>query len=244
MEHIEEFVNISPSIIRVTETTPTVDEADFISKAQLGDIVVSYTRREVHPNIVTYFGTRAMGLFQGGLFTSIKVISSNNNIIGYGVKFGESSLNEVSLSDWIKYQAGALLLRVPSLSEKQKQQMVQFMKDRDGLSYNFKQLVTSGFHRIKDTVLNHAATEKSIISGQRIDIQNKQDLSSYVKEVKSYLKNYNEPLICSTVIYLALKSVGSKMMLAYDPFEVWPRDFLLSDQTKKICKFIRSEDNQ
>ena len=118
------------------------------------------------------------------------------------------------------------------------------MKDRDGLSYNFKQLVTSGFHRIKDTVLNHAATEKSIISGRRIDIQNKQDLSSYVKQVKSYLKNYNEPLICSTVIYLALKSVGSKMMLAYDPFEVWPRDFLLSDQTKKICKFIRSEDNQ
>lgn len=243
MQEIQEFVNISPAIIQVTESVPSVDEDTFITNAQPGDIVASYTRKEIHPNLLSYFGSRTMGLFQGGLFTSLKMISTDNKIIGYGVHFGDAGIQEKPIKDWIEYQGGAILMRIPSLTNKQKNNMVEFLRNRDGLSYNFSQLIGSVFKRIKDNTLNTIVGEKSLLNGQPININDDRSLSKYIKQVKMYLKNYNDPLICSTVIYLALKSVGSKIILAYDPFEVWPRDFLISKQTTKICKFIRSEGN-
>lgn len=224
-----EFVNIAPDIRRVIDNTPTISINEIIQTAEPCDMISTYLRKDFFKDKPrgAYVGGRTLGLAQGGLFISSKFVfdgkGNNKRLIGYSANLGEDSgqggipkVEIGTMKHYLNASGGMILMRIRNLTPEQKVRILKYMKARVGLDYNSSALLTSAWNRFKGRF--------------RLG---KMEMS------KKEAMEYKEPLICSTIMQLALISSGSKVKFSDNPLNVWPRDFIVSPYVQKIGKFIR-----
>lgn len=212
-----EFVNVSPTIRYVLKHIPKVSEREFLENIKKGDVITAQLNKENFTSTARFLTSRTMGLAQGGVFTTIKMATGDNTVIGYGTEVGtkldknRTRLRERPIKRWIKHYDNAVLIRIPELTDEQKETAVKYMRSKKGLKYDTKQLTSSAFKRIN---------LRSLEDNPHQD-PNLEDPG---------------PQFCSTIIAYAFKKSGINLHFINDIDNIWPRDFLLSPHTIKICQ--------
>lgn len=222
----KEFINemsffIAPSVKKILNDTLTVTKKTFVESALPGDIIVAFTaNKTLKDHFVGALYSKLMATFQGSPYTTSKMVLDDGTVGGYGIKLRESYLDnnveKASLVSAVSARSELMLIRVKA-TDKQKQKAVNFIKSKMGLSYSDSDLFKSVWNRLTNRKLIHFFKDKTLDKKQISDIQT--------------------PLFCSTILALAYYSAGFKEnfndMHLYD---TWPKDFILSENTEKICK--------
>jgi len=219
----ESFLIISPSLQGTIQSIPRVSLEEFIDKCEPADIISSYLKSESFTTKKRMMWSRILGLAQGSLFTTLKLVKNKKIIIGYGTRYENIGsgkpiiVEERSLERYLKHTGGSILMRpVKVLTPQEKKQVIKYMTDRIGLRYNVFALFKTAWDRF---------TRRKITPFFEKKISDKE------------LKNFQEPLFCSTIITFAYKSAGINLKLSKNIFDTWPRDYLLSPNIWKICYY-------
>ncbi len=143
-------------------------------------------------------------LLQRSPFSSIKMVYSNYEIIGYGTKMA----NKFEVTDAKYYLSRldeAILMKHKSLTEADRVKIVNLAKARENIIYNSAQVVASAYNRIFGSKY-----------GQ--------------KDIADMDESYITPLICSSIIAWFYHKVGKPMTpKGMHIVDVWPADFVTSD---------------
>lgn len=213
----------SPTILGILDDTPRVSLSEFVNNSQPGDVITSFLKSDSFSSSYRLILSRALGLSQGSKFTSLKMVDVNHTIIGYGVESTDVKLDIIPKVDktdmipFLKNCGGAILIRpVNELDPKQISRALKYMRDRIGLDYDTYGLLKSTWDRFLDRRILPFNTDRL---------------------TKKDIDNYKQPLFCSTIINFAFLSAGVKLKLAKNNLDVWPRDFILSPDTWKVCYY-------
>ena len=89
------------------------------------------------------------------------------------------------------------------------------MKQRLGLPYDYSGVLMSTYRKVLGSL---GINEADLLPEDVAILQNK--------------------LFCSTIMAMAVINSGHPARFAPNPVYVWPRDFIISDWTEKIAKYI------
>jgi hypothetical protein len=209
---------MSPAVKRVLNNTPKCTRQEMIDKVQPCDILVVYTpRKHLQKSKAKAFRAKVMTSFQGSPFSSSKLVLDKNTISGYGVKAVKNVLTKASLRSYIKHLDEAILIRVPDLTPEQCAKIQKYFRLRIGMPYAGSQVFMSFWDRLFSRKL------KPFFKDKPID-------PKAIEEMK-------EPLFCSSIIAAAYRAAGHQANFGKNIYDVWPRDFVTSESTEKICRF-------
>jgi len=212
---------IAPSVKKILNDTLTVTKKTFIESTQPGDIIVAFTaNKTLKDHFIGAMYSKLMATFQGSPYTTSKMVLDDETVGGYGIRLRESYLDnnveKLSLASAVSARSELMLIRVKA-SDTQKQKAVNFLKSKMGLSYSDSDLFKSVWNRLTNRKLIHFFKDKPLDKKQIADIQT--------------------PLFCSTIIAAAYYVAGFKEQFNDSHlYDTWPKDFILSDNTEKICK--------
>jgi len=213
---------VSPSVQNILKKTPKVTKKEFISRMQPSDIIVSFTaKKEIKDKKSMKILAKVVASFQGSPYTSSKVVLDNNMVGGYGVVSREaldsSVVGKISISEYVKERGEMCLIRIPELTKKQQIKVVSYVKSMMGVSYNSSSFFKSVWNRLFNRKI------LPFFKNEKID----------PKE----LEIIKEPLICSSLVSLSYLIAGYKKDFNKKRlYDVWPKDFLLDNDTEKICR--------
>ena len=221
---LNEFADISPKLISTMNSTPSVKSTELIKRAESGDIIVGYLISKYFslPRLII---SRTLGLAQGGLWTTAKIVTEKGTIVGYGAQpgkyqqgsFGKYKTGEGSFLSYARVSAGMILIRVPGLNEIQKRKIVNYMRSHIGLPYDKSMLLKTAWDRLV----------------------NRKIFANYKDISEEDVDQLKIPLICSNIIAFAYKKAGVDINFSKNPMDVWPKDFIIHPDTIKVAKFIR-----
>lgn len=212
---------ITPKIKSILKKIPLVKKSEFLEKAQVGDIVISFTeKRLLTKYLAVKISANIMAATQGSPYTSSKIVLDNKIIAGYGVTprdtLGGAKLGQMLFKKYIRWRTESCLIRVKT-SDTIRKKAAKFVKDRMGLTYDTSAIYKSIWNRLTKRKLFSFFKSKSLEP----------------EEVKAI----QTPLFCSTIISVAYLAGGfTEKFNNKHPYDVWPRDFMLSTNTKKICR--------
>ena len=211
---------ISPTMKKILDNIPKVTRKEFINRAQPCDIIVAFSPKKSLSSVPLKFLAKIVATFQGSPYTSSKVVLDKEDVGGYGIKstkgLGDSKLQIVPIKQAMNDRVESCLIRLPDLTDGQKKKIISYIRKRKGMLYSSGDLFK--------TVWNRATNRKAL------NFMN--DRSMDTKEIKKAFV----PLFCSTIIstiFYALKKIKFNNS---NPYDTWPKDFVLDDRTEKICK--------
>jgi hypothetical protein len=213
---------ISPDIRRIMDKTPVVTKKIFIDSIKHGDIVLTYSaKKQFTRGRRTEINAKILSTFQGSPYTSSKYAIDDNHVAGYGVKSvkrpEDNVINKINKVIFVSRREEIILVRIPDLTDEQKTAASNFINKRLGTSYNGSDLLKTMWNRLLNRKMFAFLKDKPLTPEEINLIQ--------------------EPLFCSNLISLALVSAGyTKSFNNKNPWDVWPRDFIVSDNTISICR--------
>lgn len=211
----ERFYTRIKTVEEIIRNIPKVSINTFMQSSLPGDIIVSYPKKDL-----LTFGRNISYLInssvQGSSFSSIKVVGSGSTppkeVIGYGVKINTSHLDKIKFKEFMNTVSGAVLLKHKSIRQQQRTEIIKIINQhyKNHIPYSTEQIIKSSIaHIFKKSI---PPTKKSIVA---------------------------TALICSTIIQVIYKQVGLQTNIdQYSDLEVWPIDFLQSDQFEKVCAYF------
>jgi len=211
---------ITPGIKKHLRNTPVVTKKDFLEATEPGDIMVTFTpKRKISKSAFTKLKASMMTLFQASPYTSSKLVYDKRTIAGYdadptaGVNYLQKGILKNFVNRWIQE---AMLLRPVGRTPEQVRSVQQYFKKRIGLPYNSEQVMKSAWNRFYKKLLPFLRKDSKIT---------KKELGQAV-----------EPLFCSNIIAVSYRAAGYRKPFGKVIFDTWPRDFILSKNTEKICR--------
>lgn len=211
---------VTPGIKKYLRSTPKVTKKEFLNTVKPGDIMVTFTpKRKIQKSGFTKFKAKMMTLFQASPYTSSKFVYDRKTIAGYDADptAGVNYLQKGSLSNFVnRWIQEAMLLRPIGTTPEQIRAAQQYFKRRIGLPYNHDQVMKSAWKRFYKKLLPFL----------------RKDYSPPPKKLGEMV----EPLFCSNIIAVAYKSAGYQKRFGKVILDTWPRDFILSPNTEKICR--------
>lgn len=213
---------ISPGVKKKMQDTPVVTKTEFIDNIQQADIVVAFSaKKQFMQTKAAKYMARLLSTTQGSPYSSAKFAIDDNTMAGYGIKVikssSENKISRMNKRDFTTARGEMMLIRIPSLSDEQKKKASDFIIKRMGTSYDGNQLFKTAWNRFTNRKLFTFLKDKPVTPAAAKLIQ--------------------EPLFCSNMISLALVSAGFKKKFNNkNPWDVWPRDFIVADFTTPICR--------
>lgn len=213
---------VSGSVKQVLRRVEVVTKKELLSRVQIGDIMVSFTANKPLKN---KFGAKQYGkilaAFQGSPYTSSKVILDKNYAAGYGITTNmkvpsDNKVEKVPIAQAIRARSEICLIRI-NTSDAIKKKAMRWVNSRMGLAYAESDLLKTMWDRFTNRKF--------------LPFFKKNNLDP------EELKSLQHPLFCSTIISIAYFVAGYKEKFnGHHPYDVWPRDFILDDNTEKLCK--------
>ena len=221
MKHINnkiyyEFVNVSPTLRYILKHIPIVSARELIKMSEPADLITAQAMFSTYTSTARFLVSRSMGLVQGGNYITLKMVADKNKIIGYGTEVGtkfdksDSVIRERSFKKWLSYYNDAILIRISGITDKQKESAVNYMKSKRGLKYSYSKTTKSPFGRMGDIIKTPNEEETNFDPGGE--------------------------QFCSSIIAYAFKNANVDLHFNVRLENVWPRDFLLSPHTIKLCR--------
>lgn len=214
---IELFQTRIPKVKKIIQSVKKVTLDDYMKMMKPGDLMVTY------PVTSTLdFGSRVFRnlntFFQGSSFTSIKMVREDGKgVMGYSaVLNSHGALNENDIKTFAETTGGMCLIRPKKITDAQRQKAVKWMRAK------LKQKLPYSQAEIVKSLLAHLLH----ISKSAVKLDRKE------------IRKYSDPLICSSIVGLAYEYAGINLKIPYSTFHVWPIDFLMSDQTEKVCCYF------
>jgi len=209
---MQEQILLEESIINtIMDDVPVVSRPEFIKQSKPGDIMVSYLK---DAGLFSNFLAKA----QGSPYTSSKLIMSKKQVIGYGVTGPDSkNATQVGIDNFaavLDRMDRACLIRIKDSTKEKQKKVIHYIYLRLGMDYDTIGLLKSAWDRF--------------VSRKFIPF--------FSKLSKANVEDYKEPLICSTIISFACKYAGYKINFSDHELDVWPKDFILTPHTTKICQ--------
>lgn len=212
----------SPAVKRAMKDVPKVTKKEFVAAMQPCDIVVAFSaKKQFIKTKNAKFVAKMMATAQGSPYTSSKLVIDNNNVAGYGIQIiekpEENKITVMPKNKFVSARPEMMLIRIPELTQAQKNKTISFVKRRIGLSYQGSDLFKTAWNRLVGRKLLPFLKDKPLNPEEVNAIQ--------------------EPLFCSNMITLALISAGFKKKFNNkNPWDTWPRDFILADFTEKLYR--------
>lgn len=216
---IHDSFYISPRIKKIVSETPIVSKDEFASNIRKGDIITVYSAKK--KSSVSNFTMKMIATLQGSPYSSSKFAICDNVISGYGLKNDEYTESDI-ISKRDKYEFicerdHMLLIRLSNVELKYLNKAIEFIEDRQGLPYSHCDLFKTGWNRLVERRAFTFLKDKPLKPRE-------------VKEISDYM-------FCSNLIALAFLAGGYlKSFNNQNPWDVWPRDFIIDPSTKKICR--------
>jgi hypothetical protein len=211
---------VTPGVKRYLRETPKVSKKEFLEATQPGDIMVTFTpKRAIKKSLYTSFKAKMMTLFQASPYTSSKLVYDKNSVAGYDADptVGKNYLQKGNLQNFVnRWIQEAMLIRPVGTTPEQIRKVQAYFKKRFGLPYNSDQVMLSAWKRFYKKVLPFL----------------RQDDSPPPEKLQEMV----EPLFCSNIIAVAYRAAGYNNKFGKVLFDTWPRDFILSPHTQKICR--------
>lgn len=214
-------INENMDLERILSNIPLCSKAELIKELQPGDILLT----KLYDIDDSFFGRlktqiySMLSVFQKSPYVSSKMYLGNGKVGGYGAVPGAGAgagILQFPVSPFLDAQRRVLLIRPKDFTDEQREKAVKYIKQRIGLSYDSSALLKSAWHKwVRE---NPKLAEK---------MEDKEDL----------LEIYRDPLICSTILYLALIYSGNKSRLKSHPLDAWPVDFIESPDMEKIYRY-------
>ncbi len=199
--------------------TPLVSKKDFYLHTQPCDIILTTTPRKSQDHWLRRLWVKVSGLAQACHYCSAKIYLDHNLVAGYGLRlhWERSRYRGVDYQRLVSLLDEALLLRVPGLTDGQRQRISRFVQENFGAPFNQRWVIRSFLQRRFGKKLNPKG----------------------LSPVASLGRNGILPLSCSTIIAFPFFQEG--IAFAESPTLIWPIDFLLSPLTQKVCRLGGSE---
>lgn len=216
---INEVFQGTPAVRARLRNTPVVSKKTFFGLAEPCDIVVTQTPGyNLKTNSLKVI-SKVMRFAQGSPYTSSKLVLPNGNLIGYGVDADQDNtyLSQLPLKEYIRRCEFACLIRVPTITENQKQKIYKYLLTRQSVPYNKIGLLKTAWNKIMPDFL-----------GVDFKIDEPED--------KRIIRGYRKALFCSTIISMAFLYVG--VVLFEKPLEAWPRNFILTPKAILIARIV------
>ena len=211
---------VTPGIKKHLMQTPKVTKKEFLQAVEPGDIIATFTpKRAIQKSGFTKFKAQMMTLFQASPYTSAKLVYDKKTIAGYDADptQGRNFLQKGNLENFVnRWIQEAMLLRPIGRTPEQVKAVQKYFDKRFGLPYNNDQVMLSAWKRFYKKVLPFLRTDDS--------------------PPPKKLQEIVEPLFCSNIIAVAYKSAGYRKRFGKVLLDTWPRDFIISPNTEKICR--------
>jgi hypothetical protein len=212
----------APDVQQILDNTPSVTKKEMVAQAQPGDVMVAFTAtKTIRDSWGAKLFAKLMATFQGSPYTSSKMVMADGSVAGYGVtirkEYAGNVIDKVPIAEAVRARGEICLIRVADASPAQRKKAVQFVKSKMGLGYSDLDLYKSIWNRL---------TKRKFLPFFKDKTLNKEQLQSI-----------QEPLFCSTLITVAYHVAGyRKRFNNMHPYDVWPKDFILADNTEKLCR--------
>lgn len=216
-EIINEVFQGTPAVRARLRNTPVVSKRNFVKMAEPCDIFVTRTPGYNLKTSSARIISNVISFAQGSPYTSSKLLLPDGNLIGYGVDYDQDPtyLSKMKLTDYIVRCDFACMIRVPSLTEEQKQKIYNYLLTRQRVPYNNIGLLKTAWNKIMPDFLR-----------ADFKIENPED--------KRVIRGYRKALFCSTIISMAFLYIG--IVLFEKPLEAWPRNFILTPKAVLVAR--------
>jgi len=207
----------------VLKNVPKVTKKEFISRVEKGDIILAFSpKKNIKKYMVAKIIAKLMASIQSSPYTSSKFVYDKEDAIGYGITVEGDAATEPNkvrvypIKNVLKERQELCLVRV-NASKDQKSKSALYMKSKLGLGYSNSDLYKSVWNRFFDRKI------LPFFKDEPID----------PKEIK----NMQRLLFCSSIIALGYIVGGYKLGFNNKhPYDTWPIDFLVDENTEKICR--------
>ncbi len=211
---------VTPGIKKHLKNTPKVSKKEFLGAVQPGDIMVTFTpKRKIQKSAYVKLKAKMMTLFQASPYTSSKLVYDKKTVAGYDADptAGVNYLQKANLQNFVnRWIQEAMLLRPVGATPDQVRAVKQYFNKRVGLPYNSDQVMKSAWKRFYKKMLPFLRKEQKVTP----------------KELGKAV----EPLFCSNIIAVAYRASGYRNRFGKVLLDTWPRDFIISPNTEKICR--------
>ena len=216
-EIINEVFQGTPAIRARLRNTPIVSKRKFIQMAEPCDIFVTKTPGYNLKTSSSRVISKMLSFAQGSPYTSSKLLLPDGNLIGYGVDYDQDPtyLSKMKLKDYMIRCDFACMVRVPNITEEQKQKVYKYLLDRQTVPYNKIGLLKTAWNKIMPDFV-------------RLDFKIEEP------EDRRVVRGYKKALFCSTIISMAFLYIG--IVLFEKPLEAWPRNFILTPKAILVSR--------
>ena len=214
---INESFQGTPAIRARLLETPVVSKKKFLTLANPCDILVTQTPGYNLKTSSARVISNVLRFAQGSPYTSSKLLLPNGDLIGYGVDYDQDPkyLSRMSFMDYMVRCSNACIVRVPDLTNDQKQKIYKFMLSRTKVPYNKIGLFKTAWNKIIPDFI-------------------RADFKMDNPEDRRIIRGYRKALFCSTIISLAFLYVGIRLFKK--PLEAWPRNFILTPKAILVAR--------
>lgn len=201
----------------ILSNVPYVSKSQLINQLEEGDILITRpydtSTNNFSPKV---FFSNMISWFQKSTFSSSKMYIGDGYVAGYGAVPGipVNGIVKFPVSTFIDTQQRVLLIRPKNYTQGQRDRAVLYMKQRLGLPYDKSMILKSAWNRF-------IKKNPKILE---------------ISDVEE-LEKIRTPLICSSVLFLALIYSGNNAKVSNNVLEVWPVDFVVSEDMEKICMY-------
>jgi hypothetical protein len=212
----------SPIVKKILADVPVVTKVEFVNNIQHGDIIVAFSaKKQFMKTKMAKFMAKVIASAQGSPYSSAKFALDDNSVVGYGIQVidnpEENKITKMNKRDFVTARGEMILIRIPDLTDKQKDKASEFIRKRIGLPYKGIDLLKTSWNRLVGRKVF------TFLKNKPLDPQS--------------INLLQEPLFCSNMITLALVAGGYKKRFnKKNPWDTWPRDFIISNKTSKICR--------
>jgi len=213
---------VSNSVKNILNNIPIVTKKEFIERVEPGDIITAFKPRSViKKSNKTKVTSKIMASIQTSPYTSSKMVFNKKYVIGYGVTdLKMSQVDEVRLypvKNIVSERQELCLIKISDATKDQKRKAASYMKSKLGLEYNKSDVLKSVWDRFFNRKIF------PFFKDETLDPE--------------VIKEMQRPLFCSSIIALAYIVAGYKKGFNNKhPYDTWPKDFILDDNTEKVCK--------
>jgi len=214
---------VSKNVKEKLNSIPLVTKKVFVEEARPGDIIVAFTaNKALKGNFKAKVFAKLMASMQGSPYTSSKVVLDNGNVGGYGIVvrpsyFDENIIEQFPLKQAVRARSEMCLIRVVNTTTAQRNKAQKYIQSKMGLGYSDLDMYKTIWNRMVNRKIFHFFKDRSLDKKQLNAIQG--------------------PLFCSTIISIAYLTAGYKTRFnGVHPYDVWPKDFILDQNTEKVCR--------
>lgn len=201
-----------------------VSKSEFLQMVEPGDILVTRSDSSRIQGLSSL--EKAAGILIGKVlstamgvpFTSTKVCLDKNTVIGFGASgLGGGSVDVAPFNKFLSWQKNVMICRYPELTKSQQSGIIKYMLSKRNLDFDHSKLLATWWERI--------------VRGEKLLKNRLQKSNVTIQEARQW----KDALFCSTITAMAYRSVGIKADFTRNPTEVWPKDFVSSEDLDQLA---------